>query len=399
MRHRSGIHNVACLVLVWTVATGWGTVSGAEAGKAAAQPSGKSTEQPVDAKASAPEAKAQPGKQQEQAPAQKKPEAPKPSKKPSMPTWTSRSGTKLQAEFVEYRYGRVVFRTPDGNLTQIHVSALADEDQQRVKQLHAEQQGVVRFEKEPAEPDRLPVFLSGKWKDFHAAYEGRTYEVGITAQGDLRITLKDGDEAMDVSLRVGQRHWYTEHDTKQRRHRKRPIVSFDDYETPSDDVREIEFNGMLKDGVHFTFGYEFEPKELKAYGWVDDPSDIKYRTQYRITFRMPSLHKVPKDITFAGLEEMLRGCEVEIEPKDGETITYPYHKGVQRFTSRADTMWIRGPMIAPRTITIDALSRQDAWLNPHIYRGYAPWRGYGVWLSKRDRESKSKAEAMIMTFD
>lgn len=50
-------------------------------------------------------------------------------------TWTSRTGTTLEAEFAEVRSGVVLLRTPGGAERRIKLADLSDDDQRRVSEL------------------------------------------------------------------------------------------------------------------------------------------------------------------------------------------------------------------------------------------------------------------------
>ncbi len=50
-------------------------------------------------------------------------------------TWTSKTGTTIEAEFVKEKFGTIHLKTPDGSIKQIKKSNLSKEDQQLVTRL------------------------------------------------------------------------------------------------------------------------------------------------------------------------------------------------------------------------------------------------------------------------
>ncbi len=50
-------------------------------------------------------------------------------------TWTSKTGTTIEAEFVELKFGTVHLKTPDGSVKKIKKSNLSKEDQQEITRL------------------------------------------------------------------------------------------------------------------------------------------------------------------------------------------------------------------------------------------------------------------------
>ena len=329
--------------------------------------------------------------------AARKPPKKKTARTSKLRAWTSSTGAELEAEFVELKYSRVVLKKADGELIQIALAGLSPEDQAFARELDRQQKTGGQVETEAKSPNRLPAYLDGDWKGYHSVYRHANFEAGVGSTGDLRIFLLEGGKRIGSSFTVSTRYQYTE--KEKNRTRSRPVVEFLSFPKPAMQVKEVTFAGKLTDDVDFEYSFAFDGKEIRAWGHCVDPKDIQYPTRQYISFRAPASHTFPDDVTHAQIDSALQGHEVTIVPMSGKTTTYPYVKGVQNFVHPADTVSIKGGVYGPREIMLGAVTKKDAWLTPYIYRGYAPWRGYSVRLSKRKQDSTARTHCMSITID
>jgi len=305
-----------------------------------------------------------------------------------MRTWTSTSGAKIKAAYVETSLGRVSLRGADGKVLTIPLARLVAADQAWIKKQQAAAEGTGTI-MTPQKPNHLPVFADGKWKGQHAVYTARNFDALMDANGVIKVYPKEQNERVGKPILYHLRCWYRNTKTKPPTHTARRVARFTQTADPRLQPDSITLMGQLEDDVPFTVTYEFSEKGIVAWGHCKDPAGID-TTQFRAGANVPASHKFDDETPLDERARILKGWQLVVNPVEGKTIKYPYADSIPRMSVISKSAQIDAPVYGRRKIRFMAGDDEEAPIRPYIYSGYSPWQGYFVGMYKKDQSDRSK---------
>ncbi|MBN1557015.1 MAG: hypothetical protein JW951_02580 [Lentisphaerae bacterium] len=314
--------------------------------------------------------------------------------------WESVTGAKIEAEFVQEKYGYVTLQGKDGKLAKIRKSMLSRADQEWIDGHAAAGEGTGAV-LPPDKPNHLPVFADGPWKGQHAVYVHKNFDAVLSRTGYLYVYPKTDNERTGKRLRYGLWCYFIDTSRTPPQHTARRVIRFDDPPAPVMQPDEMEFTGLLRDNVEFTLRFDFDDDRISSYGWVHDPEGLRDYTRFRTGVWIPKSHNIPDQMPMSEQRELLKDYRVEVKPVDGGLERYPYSKYMTEgeMNINAKEVEIMGPLFGERHIRIYAQSTDDAPIRPWVYRGNAPWQGFFVGLYKREPDSHASSQRMVLKIE
>jgi hypothetical protein len=316
--------------------------------------------------------------------------------------WQSKTGAKIEAEFVEEKYGFVALRGADGNLVKIAKRMLSREDQDWIAaQGGGEGDRGTGAVKPPAKLNHLPTYADGPWKGQHAVYEDPNFDAVMNVEGVIRVYPKIDGARSGKALRYSLSCFFTDTSKTPPRWAGRPVIEYQDPPAPQMQPERIELKGLLRDNVPFEVTFEFKGNKLSSYGWLKDPDGLRDPTIFRTGVWVPQSHTIPLQMKMSEQRELLKDYEVRVKPVNGKLRIYPYSKSLQpgEFHVRSKEVQIIGPVFGDRKVRVIGQSTEKAPILPWIYPGYAPWQGYFIGLHKDEPESRATSQRMVLIID
>jgi len=312
----------------------------------------------------------------------------KAAKGPKMRTWTSTSGAKLKASYVETKLGRASLRGADGKIVVIPINRLSAADQAWIKKQAAAAEGTGKI-MSPKKPNHLPVFADGTRKGQHAVYTARNFDALMDATGVIKVYPKEKGERVGKPMRYHLRCWYRSSKTKPPTFTHRRVASYTQTADPRIQPDSITLMGTLEDDVPFTVNYEFSEKGITAWGHCKDPAGID-TTQYRVGVNVPASHRFEDDTPLDERARILKGWQLVVDPIEGKTIKYAYADSIPRMNVMCKSAHIDAPLYGRRQIRFSVGDEEEAPLRPYIYSGYSPWQGYFIGMYKDEQDDRSR---------
>ncbi len=314
-----------------------------------------------------------------------------------MRVWTSVSGAEITARAAGFEEGMLVLVTEDDRRLAIAPGDLSAEDAELAEALAAVFAADAPAVEAETGPDKLPVFTSGPHAGKHAVYNHPLMDAEVDVNGRVNIYPKHEGERVGRPLRLSLHTYYS---PPGGRTRGRPVAAFGDPPQPRQQPGEITLQGKLEDEVPFVVHYSFDGAQVTAWGWCEDPRDLRFPTRYRLTVRVPASHAIDPQTTQAERERKVAGHALHLREIDGRRASwqeYNYHEAV-RFPRRAREARIEAALWSPRVIRVESRDR-DLPLRPWIYAGRSLWQGYSLILHKSDPSSRSPVETITVTVD
>ncbi len=310
-------------------------------------------------------------------------------------SWTSASGSVIEAEYVELKYGRVSLRTKAGKLLAIPLRSLSAEDRTWIKAAEIKRNAPPGI-KAPAKSNALPTFDGGDMDGYHAVYTSRNYDACMTVGGTVEVYPKERGKRVGKAIYMRLACYYHH---KIHGYSTRPVTSYLNPQPPVKQPSQITLRGLLADDVKFGVTYEFSEKGIKGYGYFEDPPDIKFPTMFRINAWLKASHKFANDVSLAEIQELLKDWRVVISPIEGKRRSFTYWESVQGMGLRSKKVVVDAPAFGSREISFTAGNPEKACLVPQIYSGYSPYQGYSVQLKSYGDNSKSKSKYIMINIE
>jgi len=117
-------------------------------------------------------------------------------------TWTSITGSSVEAEYIGLEHGRVKLRTRDGTLTAIAEDALSAEDRAWIKEEEARLNAPAEDIRPARISEELPVFKTGDWVGYHTVYTAPNFDACLDAEGVMWIYPKEHRSRIGKPMRL-----------------------------------------------------------------------------------------------------------------------------------------------------------------------------------------------------
>jgi len=302
--------------------------------------------------------------------------------------WKSVSGATIVAEYEGTDRGQVKLKVLDGSVVAIPLSRLSAPDQAWVNAKGAKEEEPTTAKKRPSKI-LLPIFTSGEWENYHAVYISKNFDALMDTTGVVYVYPKVNGKRIGSPIRCSMNCYYADTTTNVHVTRGRPIERLAYEPKPSKQPQQITLCGTLTDSVPFNLTVAFSDKGIKAWGYCDDPSDLRDRTLFRIGAHIPASHHFTDATPLDERKRILDGWQVKFEPISGKKWSYDYNDSLQSMGGYAETVRISAPVYGKRGIWFAAGDEEFAPLVPRIYPGFCPWQGYSVYLQKRNPSDRS----------
>lgn len=309
-------------------------------------------------------------------------------------TWTSTSGTTVEAKFLGHDQGRVRLRKSDGSVIEVPMSSLTAADQSWVlmNQARAAQRGKTESRVAPLPipagkvEDVLPTFRRGDEAGYNAFFESRNYDAGLDANGHLHVFLKENRSRVGQPLRV-----YLDCFTRGKDVPYQGISVLGFYEIPDPEKQPdvLTLHGVFERNVPFVLTLRFSEQGLRFEVSNVDPPGLKTHTTLRLRVRFPGVPGAKEAKTAAERRALLTGWQVVSTPRKGKALTYTYSELHESMGGLNERIAIDAPVFGTRRITFVAPDPDVSWLVPNPlpgYNGMELWRGFTVACTKNYTE-------------
>ncbi len=321
-------------------------------------------------------------------------------------SWTSQSGTTVEAELVEVKNGNVVLKANDGKLLQVPYSGLSDPDKAFIKSNFEQVKKAMESAKEappkgviPAKGEnRLPVLADSKWsrpsdlrngmvpddpivESFaHTIYKGANYTAYLDDQAKLFIVPKvmpgGSEHAFNGAIRLVVPLIYF--DAAEEKHMLRKIIKYVDPPAPSKDPNSVSIKALLEYDAVWEMKIDFSSKSIIVESSVSDPPNLKPGTQSGVTFRFPASHVISPEMKLPEVQRMVSDCSLAFKGNQKQGKHEEYAKSMNLWS-----MFYEAEIVNHwhgRTITVDVIEKKGRHKQAKVsnYSGMPLYCGFNI---------------------
>jgi hypothetical protein len=254
-------------------------------------------------------------------------------------TWTSTSGSKIEAEFLGVEGSLVTLRTVDGKTLGIALTKLSADDRTWVKGQTAPEAGAPAAatgkpaeeppaEAAPANPDKpknqLRGFPDGDWAGYNAVFIDQKYEAGLRADGWIDVFPKDRDGTR-VHKPFRMNAQYVVRNSATGSHGPLGVDTIESDPAPTMKAGEIVWTGALTDGTRFENGVQFTKNGIALWGAVLVEKTGKNTPRPYLTVKMEQSFDIDDDWPLEKKEDVVGDAVLVMEPVTGQKVELPYH--------------------------------------------------------------------------
>lgn len=276
-----------------------------------------------------------------------------------MHTWTSRSGAKIEAEFLDVDGKDVVLQKEDGKLLKVKMYLLDKESQALAKSLSgggseqgsdsagggasAPEGSLAASGVEQFSDSTLPVFKAEQWQQLpmkegrarweigsgkrmgkYVSYKRKTFEAIVDQNGQLWIVLLDDNgEEIPYRIQCDWRVMYLQEANHHRYNVRRAVQKFRNAGQPTDNPKTVKLDALCDDDVEIEIIYEFKDDTVTVSGNCKDPKGISVESTFRIQWLIPSSHVFSYDSSLADIAKAVSHCKLNLDTaKEKKTYNY-----------------------------------------------------------------------------
>ncbi|SHI79005.1 SLA1 homology domain 1, SHD1 [Rubritalea squalenifaciens DSM 18772] len=299
--------------------------------------------------------------------------------------WTSKAGTKVEAELIQQNGDVVTLKMQNGREIQVKASDLSEADQAFLEGQKSQTAEVVSGSQK-----RLPVLASGEGKGLYALYRGDDYVARVSKSGSMKIhPIVDGkvNEKWFISIDVDI------YEQQANDREKFWFESFEDYAQAAENPSQVRFVGTRRGGTTCEVIYGFEKNAVTTWFRADPSQELQSKDNmvYRVR------HFVGKTTDMDASEKFSKRCRVKQEMIDGNKRKYNFWETL-KFGGESKEIEIDGPMLGKHKMVFKRGGSESVKFSPYQY-GESPLSGgFAIYMYKPDPTTKDHdAEKVTIT--
>lgn len=296
-------------------------------------------------------------------------------------TWTDTTGQSLSATYSGMEKGMAVFVTADGKRIPVAPDKLDADSQKRLKALQAKAD-------------------AAKPKGLLQTIELPSFDMTVSGpRGTIELQPKLGGVAEGESIKVALGGGYKISNTWV----NRKILGFSKDPVIRPDGFLLSLN--FEDGVKAELYGKAEKSEVVFGFKVVEPSDIKNKAKYLLSFRIPPILKYdeatskytgfmfPKPLAFEDLKSKLAGIELTAK-LDKERFKYSYSDSIPKLFHDAESARIAGCYGVGTAILFE--SAKQGILSAYVYPENQLFGGYSISYGKVDQAASADQNDQLL---